>query len=558
MQFHYDLNGNLTNLIYPGGRNVYYAYDALNHMTNVTDWASRKTSLTYDLAGRLTSITRPNGTQRIIGYDVADQTTNITEKAANGNIIAYYKLGWDNAARMATEFGAPLPHTSTVPTRSMAFDDDNRLTAIDGFTLANDTDGNMTSGPLTNDTLFTYIYDSRNRLLNVGGVTNAYDPTGNRIGQTFGTNSVAYVVNPNSKLSQVLMRIKNGVTNYYVYGAGLLYQMTESPAATNTLTYHYDYRGSTVALSDNNGNVTDRIEYSAFATTTYRAGTSDTPFLFNGLYGVMTDPNGLLNMRARYYNPFICRFINPDPSGFAGGLNFYAYANGNPVSYLDPFGLDAKALSQSMSWVPRPPLDESVGDAFNANIYNTLAELFKVPVDTVAMASYSVNGNPQDFTPWSQTYQNAFQESPDQVQANILMGTLVYEITLPIPGALGAVASRFSVAADTALPQFIYRTGSQTGNALTDAAGVSFRDSISSDATGAQVFQPGAKIYTVDTSQLPPGSVIFDGNPAGHVSVFASPAEIQSAIVPQGAANPLSDFGLKALEDGSSYRIPKN
>jgi hypothetical protein len=46
-------------------------------------------------------------------------------------------------------------------------------------------------------------------------------------------------------------------------------------------------------------------------------------------------------MRARYYNPFLCRFINPDPSGFAGGLNWFAYANGNPVSYLDPFGLDA-------------------------------------------------------------------------------------------------------------------------------------------------------------------------------------------------------------------------
>jgi RHS repeat-associated protein len=81
------------------------------------------------------------------------------------------------------------------------------------------------------------------------------------------------------------------------------------------------------------------MEYSLYGSMTYRAGTSDTPFLFNGRYGVMTDPNGLLFMRARYYNPFICRFINPDPSGFAGGLNMYAFANGNPVSYLDPFGL---------------------------------------------------------------------------------------------------------------------------------------------------------------------------------------------------------------------------
>ena len=28
-------------------------------------------------------------------------------------------------------------------------------------------------------------------------------------------------------------------------------------------------------------------------------------------------------MRARYYNPYIGRFISSDPSGFSGGLNFY-------------------------------------------------------------------------------------------------------------------------------------------------------------------------------------------------------------------------------------------
>ena len=57
-------------------------------------------------------------------------------------------------------------------------------------------------------------------------------------------------------------------------------------------------------------------------------------------YGVQTDPNGLLYMRARYYNPYISRFLNPDPSGFASGLNFYLFANGNPISNEDPFGLD--------------------------------------------------------------------------------------------------------------------------------------------------------------------------------------------------------------------------
>jgi RHS repeat-associated protein len=59
-------------------------------------------------------------------------------------------------------------------------------------------------------------------------------------------------------------------------------------------------------------------------------------------YGVQTDPNGLLYMRARYYNPYISRFINADPSGFGGGLNFYAFCNDNPINAEDPFGLDGQ------------------------------------------------------------------------------------------------------------------------------------------------------------------------------------------------------------------------
>ena len=155
------------------------------------------------------------------------------------------------------------------------------------------------------------------------------------------TNSTEFVVNPNSKLPEVLMSIQNGVTTYYVYGPGLLYQITETPTETNTLTYHYDYRGSTIALTDGNGNVTDRMEYSLYGTLTYHLGTNSIPFLFNGRFGVMTDPNGLIFMRSRYYNPYLCRFLNPDPTGFAGGLNWYAYANGNPISYEDPSGLQS-------------------------------------------------------------------------------------------------------------------------------------------------------------------------------------------------------------------------
>jgi RHS repeat-associated protein len=288
------------------------------------------------------------GGSRSIGYDAAaGEATNIMEQMSNGLPIAIFKCAWTNTGAMASEFAAPQPHSSTAPTRTMTYDNDNRLSTFQGPTMGSsqavglDADGNTINAPLTNDTFVSYAYDARNRLLNAGGVTNFYDAANNRIGQNFGTNNSLFVVNPNAKLPQVLMRIKNGVTNYYVYGPGLLYQITEAATGTNTLTYHYDYRGSTIALSADNGLVTDRIEYSLYALTTYRIGTNDTPFLFNGRYGVQTDPTGLLYMQARYYNPYLCRFVNPDPSGFAGGLNFYAYASGNPVSFVDPFGLCA-------------------------------------------------------------------------------------------------------------------------------------------------------------------------------------------------------------------------
>jgi YD repeat-containing protein len=103
MQYRYDAAGNLTNLVYPGGKNVYYAYDTLNRLTNVTDWASRKTSIEYDLASRVKKITRLNGTQRSINYDTAGQATSIIEQTTSGNAIAYFKLGWNDAGRMATE-----------------------------------------------------------------------------------------------------------------------------------------------------------------------------------------------------------------------------------------------------------------------------------------------------------------------------------------------------------------------------------------------------------------------------------------------------------------------
>jgi RHS repeat-associated protein len=59
-----------------------------------------------------------------------------------------------------------------------------------------------------------------------------------------------------------------------------------------------------------------------------------------GVIADQQDASGLLYRRNRYYDPQTGRFTQEDPIGLAGGLNAYGFANGDPVSYSDPYGLD--------------------------------------------------------------------------------------------------------------------------------------------------------------------------------------------------------------------------
>jgi RHS repeat-associated protein len=113
-------------------------------------------------------------------------------------------------------------------------------------------------------------------------------------------------------------------------------------SAGNYFSYHFDYRGSTIAITNITGQLIDIVQYSPFGVVLSQP-TFDTPFLFNGLYGVMTDGNRLNYMRARYYSPEIRRFVNQDVllGRIADGqsLNRYIFVKGKPAQYTDPFGL---------------------------------------------------------------------------------------------------------------------------------------------------------------------------------------------------------------------------
>ncbi|MDD3179011.1 MAG: DUF6531 domain-containing protein [Opitutaceae bacterium] len=333
--YQYLPSGELSQIAYPNGKgNVTYAYDDFGRLWTVTDWNNRVTAYTYNNASRLTRIDRPNGTYRLQEYDAAGQVRFIKDCRSNGVVLAFQELHYDDDGRIIYSFIHPKPAAVTLATDSLLYDDDNRLSTWNSQNVGCDADGNMTYGPLPGGSLAPYTYDTRNRLTNAGGSAYRYNPDGLRVEIT-GTGAATFVVDPNAALSRTLTRTKSGTTTYYVYGLGLLYE----EAGSSTSTYHFNQIGSTLAMTDGSQNVTDRWSYAPFGAATRTTGSTDTPFLYNGELGVQTDANGLQYMRARYYNPRLMRFLNADPIGFGGGLNWYAFVENNPISNVDPEGL---------------------------------------------------------------------------------------------------------------------------------------------------------------------------------------------------------------------------
>lgn len=344
--YEYDAEDNLTRITYPldaehsSGKQVNYTYNARNQLETVTDWADRVTTYHYDRAGRLIGITRPNGTACVIELDAAGQPLSQRETSA-GRLFHYQKFKYDLAGQIEEKFTARGAHEREDPAFAATYDVDNRLLTVNGQSVTHDNDGNMTLGPITAESgNVTLSYNARNQLTSAAGVTYTYDAEGRRRTMTDAGGTSRYTIDPNGALSRLLVRhAPDGARTYYVYGLGLLYEATKSGTdPETTITYHFDQAGSTVVRTDDLGRDVGRAEYSPYGDLTWQNGDMNTPFLYNGRYGVMTDPNDLLHMRARYYSPDLKRFLNADPIGLAAGPNLYAYCDGDPISRLDPDG----------------------------------------------------------------------------------------------------------------------------------------------------------------------------------------------------------------------------
>ena len=104
--------------------------------------------------------------------------------------------------------------------------------------------------------------------------------------------------------------------------------------------YHYvnDHLGTPQEIHDGRGQIVWAADTSAYGKTrNYLRREIDNPIRFPGQY--YDAESGLHYNRYRYYDPMAARYINQDPIGLKGGMNQYAYVASNPLTRIDPLGL---------------------------------------------------------------------------------------------------------------------------------------------------------------------------------------------------------------------------
>jgi RHS repeat-associated protein len=104
----------------------------------------------------------------------------------------------------------------------------------------------------------------------------------------------------------------------------------------------HNHLGSATLEVDETAQVISYEEYHPFGTTSYQAYTPAIRIAgkrYRNTGMERDDETGLEYHSARYYLPWLGRWLNADPSGPGGGMNVYAYCGNNPVRQTDNSGL---------------------------------------------------------------------------------------------------------------------------------------------------------------------------------------------------------------------------
>lgn len=257
--------------------------------------------------------------------------------------------------------------------------------------------------------IILYTYDAANQLLQAGDETFTYDQLGRQIGKTDVRGTTHYTYARDHRLirlsppgdtawnfdydpfgRRISAESPDGIRCFayagwdviaergedghwdttYAYGNEKLTMRHRQGTGIAATTYHGDGLGNVAVLAHDQG--MPRVSYHTdpFGVQRRAAGGDPNPYRFVGRAGVRAEAavHDVYLMGQRYYDAHIGRFLTPDPLignvAYPVGHNAYVYADNNPLTLADPFGLQAGPKSpvankpqKKLCW--QQPLEEA-------------------------------------------------------------------------------------------------------------------------------------------------------------------------------------------------------